>query len=1101
MFDPVSEGVIKSARHLSDLDPTVLAEELTSIHIEIAATRLALESPSTIETDDLTTALQRLGRLADTYEAQIVLNLNLSFTKAMAFVSASARQAIGQAGRVLGNALIRPPVDKDSLGSDLISALLYLIAERSSDAFEAARHITVNDSRKTYAGAIATAVREYAQGKLAGVVQIHSLLSQQDITGADPAELLFRELLQGLAVLANVGLGELQVSEIATAKMHFQLVIDLSVETSVINGLSDSGIIFTSIFGGPRQLAALLLCLADGLSQGAIVLITAPQGANSVIWSNWVKAEATTWPFLWETHREAVASGYLDAGNSLVMTTPTGSGKTTLAALKIAATLAAGKSVLYLAPTHALVSQVEKDLNERVGGIETARSIEDISLDDVIEVLPAISVVTPERCFALLTFAPEIFTNVGLLVFDECHLLGASSNGNQVIKADRRSVDAMLCLLTFIGVNRQADCLLLSAMINNGADVAEWLSVLLGRPVFAYDNKWKPTRQLRSCVVYKHEDIRLLERGLKQKHVRGQSGPAAVPYGIFSLASGWNPGMPDKLVLKSLSQNPVPLAIGGKANRRYLTANRNEVAAAIALRLASKGMKVIVFCASIDSCSSIAKAINDRMPILAVSYSSDQAKWRNDIIAEAGEVTAIYDSGGLCAAVHHGELLPDERKLVESLFKDRESGVNVLAATSTLSQGLNLPCEAVVIAGTDRLDESDPEEKKRVSLLPHEILNAVGRAGRAGQAATGLSIIVPGNPITCSFGSMDISHDHDLSIIFAPNDQCLPLTDPLTTLFDEIEVSNAFGPEAQYLLRRLAVSLRSSGDTENSFESLARQTFGFYQKAKQNALLSEVWISNRKEALIGALTSVEMTTGDVAWVDELAAKTGASSAFIAKLVDNYSDAPRGSASAEVWYSWLLDLLDHNDDSFDIFIRPETMVRVFGRAITSIKDVALQRQLSRESVRYIIKLWFAGKTLTEIEEQIAIWIAALEVDVKRATSPHKKIKRARRFVLRVAPDLAFLSGVLLQIGKKIATDKGELPPMMLRYLGQLVRKGLPTPYHYALAANNATSSRVRVHGDFLGMSDYIEINAYDDWAAIAEKIRIGAALAAFRDAAI
>jgi hypothetical protein len=60
-----------------------------------------------------------------------------------------------------------------------------------------------------------------------------------------------------------------------------------------------------------------------------------------------------------------------------------------------------GKSVFYLAPTHAFVSQVEKDLTKRVGKIETAKTIEDVSSDD-IDVLPPISVVTPERCLGLL---------------------------------------------------------------------------------------------------------------------------------------------------------------------------------------------------------------------------------------------------------------------------------------------------------------------------------------------------------------------------------------------------------------------------------------------------------------------------------------------------------------------------------------------------------------------------------------------------------------------------------------------------------------------------------------------------------------------------
>lgn len=34
-------------------------------------------------------------------------------------------------------------------------------------------------------------------------------------------------------------------------------------------------------------------------------------------------------------------------------------------------------------------------------------------------------------------------------------------------------------------------------------------------------------------------------------------------------------------------------------------------------------------------------------------------------------------------------------------------GLNVIAATSTIAQGLNLPCDVVILAGTDRSVEDD----------------------------------------------------------------------------------------------------------------------------------------------------------------------------------------------------------------------------------------------------------------------------------------------------------------------------------------------------------------------------------------------------------
>src|SRR5690606_25239366 len=130
-----------------------------------------------------------------------------------------------------------------------------------------------------------------------------------------------------------------------------------------------------------------------------------------------------------------------------------------------------------------------------------------------------------------------------------------------------------------------------------------------------------------------------------------------------------------------------------------------------------------------------------------------QENCRNEAISELGNADAIYDAGTQVAAVHHGELLPYERRLVETLFKNRDSGVNVLAATSTLAQGLNLPCDVVILASSDRLDDAEAEEKARVPLMPHEIINALGRAGRAGLAATGFSIVIPGSPLSCDLNT------------------------------------------------------------------------------------------------------------------------------------------------------------------------------------------------------------------------------------------------------------------------------------------------------------------------------------------------------------
>ena len=76
-----------------------------------------------------------------------------------------------------------------------------------------------------------------------------------------------------------------------------------------------------------------------------------------------------------------------------------------MSVLKIVAVLCAGESVVYFAPTHALVDQVEHDLSDEVGDINP-ESVEDTLLEEVGDRLTKLSGMTPERCLALLGLAP-----------------------------------------------------------------------------------------------------------------------------------------------------------------------------------------------------------------------------------------------------------------------------------------------------------------------------------------------------------------------------------------------------------------------------------------------------------------------------------------------------------------------------------------------------------------------------------------------------------------------------------------------------------------------------------------------------------------------
>ena len=89
----------------------------------------------------------------------------------------------------------------------------------------------------------------------------------------------------------------------------------------------------------------------------ALVRTLAPGGADLERWGKWLRGEAARWPYSSES--QAHATGYLELQQSSDGNDLTDSlGKTTLAALKIVATIASGEP-LFILPLRALsVGQV-----------------------------------------------------------------------------------------------------------------------------------------------------------------------------------------------------------------------------------------------------------------------------------------------------------------------------------------------------------------------------------------------------------------------------------------------------------------------------------------------------------------------------------------------------------------------------------------------------------------------------------------------------------------------------------------------------------------------------------------------------------------------
>lgn len=169
---------------------------------------------------------------------------------------------------------------------------------------------------------------------------------------------------------------------------------------------------------------------------------------------------------LYPPQEQAILAGLLE-GKSLVVSSPTASGKTLLAL--IAAYLKVKekhKKVVYLAPLRALASEKYAEFSEFTKfGIRTSISTGDY--DSTGEGLGKsdIIVLTNERFDSVMRHKATWINSVGLFIADEVHLAGNDSRGP--------TLEMILTKVLHLGLDAQL--LALSATISNVKVIAEWL--------------------------------------------------------------------------------------------------------------------------------------------------------------------------------------------------------------------------------------------------------------------------------------------------------------------------------------------------------------------------------------------------------------------------------------------------------------------------------------------------------------------------------------------------------------------------------------------------------------------------------------------------
>lgn len=1081
MFDPVTIELINSAPPLSSLDLEELPRRFTNAFAEIVAARVRLRGLRDEEdrSEVLIKLLDQMRRLAATQELLVATAPERSDRAAAAFVAGTAHQLCLMAEVVSESGEKRvPSIDAIRTSPEICSTLLFLIADSQSDAAELAKRLIVEAEDRSAEAYLIRAIGDLAAGRLESIVEEggpdYGRPSDRSGTGL-AVDALLRRLHAGVIELSRELLSRPTKSAktrvVSRARKIFTEVIGLCI--APVDGVFDvDGVGAISVFPGPLHVAKLLFALSGDLGDASLCRVPTPPGIDEDQWWGVVRRAASKRPYLWPNHRAALKKGYLTKGVSAAVSFPTGGGKSTLAELKIAASLLNGGKAVVLAPTLALVDQTAFTLQRAFGSHSVIGDLdEEVNFSAVVE-LPEIIVTTPERCLMLQSLQPDAFKDVGLVMFDECHLLHPREADRS-----RRSIDSMLCLLNLTHLAPDADLLLISAMMQNAEEIAGWIAELTGRRCLPLDLAWKPTRQARGCVAYSEERITELEELLRDRQAvattkgvpaKLKSELNAAPLAFFCLRQTWETRKRRDYALMALLDEPIEFATGTNkwTNEWYLTPNGNKVAGTIAAAAAGDGLKTLTFVQSTVAAESTVRHFRELLPERRVSLTDEEKKWRRLVEEELGGPQYCYlklDADGQVvggAASHHAQLIKNERLLHESLFKRRD-GISALFATSTLAQGMNLPSDIVLIAGDSRWDVADDKMKQ---LDAHELLNAAGRAGRAGEGSQGFVLVVPSKIINIDDKKSNIaSHWMTLQGIFSQSDQCLVIEDPLTGLLDRIH-SGAHEGNEDYLLSRLPIGDKEASD--DPAKVMIRRSFGAYRKRLAG---KAEWIESRIASALARRAELAPKQ-ELTWLERVAASSGLSYdivASLAELLDASDDFPGTSSDC---IEMLFDWIEKRPEWLLQLIRPNDVEGLFGSEYRALKDDKKKGELALPRIKILLEAWMKGKPLCDLERAIGT-----------AERSIKTCETARHFAVRLAADLAFIAGLPARILAAKALAAGEEPsiPITFLTLSGVVRKGCASPELLANALHLKGASRPAALAAFAHIQPYLRPGRGDE----------------------
>ncbi|MBO8142583.1 MAG: DEAD/DEAH box helicase [Firmicutes bacterium] len=371
--------------------------------------------------------------------------------------------------------------------------------------------------------------------------------------------------------------------------------------------------------------------------------------------------------------QEAIA--WIQQNQSVLVSAPTGTGKTLVADYLIEHMARLGRQVVYTAPIKALSNQKFKEFKRLLG--EDAVGI--VTGDVVINPAAPVLIMTTEIFRNLLHLHPARLDDVAYCVFDEIHYIDDPARGS----VWEESLIFMPPHMRFLG---------LSATIPNVDELADWVSQVHGHPV-------RVVRHTRRAVPLTHYLFEATE-------------------GITTM----------RRLVARYRRYAERLKVKGNGRLRLDFPRASHVD--LVREIHREYLPCLFFTFSRRRCELGAAELGEQFDFLR-----RQEKARVQTIIDRhverygqGTIPRLKPLARLLArgiGYHHAGLMPVVKDIVEDLFEQRL--IRVLYCTETFAVGLNFPCRSVCF---DSVTKWDGETFR--PLTNREYFQMAGRAGRRG---------------------------------------------------------------------------------------------------------------------------------------------------------------------------------------------------------------------------------------------------------------------------------------------------------------------------------------------------------------------------------